>query len=363
MTTAAAAIFATPADAFGATNTKWGSSRYGAYQRCHQEHHLRHVLQLVPQRLEVDYSEDPEPMGRPDGLYFEVGQCIHAAIAWVSDGAMHSITARSWRDVLPAAQLAHPEWDLGSIYEAERLLGAYFAHYGEENAGWPEDAEILGVEEYLENGRLCLHCYGTGWLPFDNASVTLGARRAQLSCGFCRGKGVIDGAFALPYTTRADAIIRLNGEIVIPDHKSRAMKIPGTTYPKVGLGVDIDPFVRGRYVQGLATRPQFLGMSWLVMRKYGLQDPPPVWVNAIIKTKIPRFDRVMVRFAREQVEAWAGQQAALAATGLSDRSMNFTQCAPEIGTRCRYFDWCHGSPEIRARKFRTEDAQGSKEND
>jgi hypothetical protein len=37
--------------------------------------------------------------------------------------------------------------------------------------------------------------------------------------------------------------------------------------------------------------------------------------------------------------------------GLTGRLPNYSACAPEIGSRCQFFEWCHGSDEAKQRYF------------
>lgn len=299
--------FATPADCLASTATEWGSSRYGEWFRCNMGHHLRYRLNVrrAPHVDEVEAVATGElPDGKPEGLHFEVGSLVHGGINWVSDGVMAGIE-REWEDVTTAApdyrDAERPRgFDLGSIYEAQRLLGAYFAHYGEANAGWHEDLKIIAVELQLAEHQ----------------------------------------AFALPYTSAADVILQHpSGEIIIGDHKTRAK-----SFPKDSGG-------RARYTRGLAVRPQFAGLSWLVRRHYGLDYCPAVLVNGIIKTKIPQFDRLRVDLLPEDLAWWEAAQRSAAATGLVSCAPNPTACAPEMGSRCWAFDWCHGPQELKDRKF------------
>lgn len=223
--------------------------------------------------------------------YFSLGSTIHACLAYAWEGFRIG-EPREWRHALFAATL-RGDLDEDVFEEADRLCSAYFAHYGEPDLGFT----ILGVETLLE----------------DPAS------------------------FALPYTARLDLIGEAAGEIVIVDTKTRAKKIPDD---------------RITYARDLTTRAQFLGQAHLAMLRYGLKEPPPIIVNAIIKTKIPGFDRLTVRPSLADVERWRAQQRRDASWGLEGTEMNYSSCAPELGSRCSYFRWCHGSDEERSRHFK-----------
>lgn len=294
---------ADPASVLRPTVTEWGASRYGEYRRCHKAHHLRFHLRVRPAPRRP--PENPLEASEGDGKlnYFDVGKLVAACHQWMREGVLAGeAKPRDW-----AAPLMHAPlhgYALPEIDEASRLLGAYFMHYGPENAGFPEGSRILAVEHEM---------------------------RAP------------EGSRIAPYTARADAILQLpSGEIVIVDDKTRAQAFP-----------------KGRewYAQGAATRPQFCGLSWLVrndpaFRNEGDETPAPsVWINGIIKTKIPKFDRILVPMTHDALQRWEDAQARDASGGCVDDAPNYNSCAPEIGSRCWAFDWCHGSEAARRERF------------
>jgi len=141
------------------------------------------------------------------------------------------------------------------------------------------------------------------------------------------------------YTARLDTVLRIGGELVIVDTKTRARAFPED---------------RGGYARGVATNPQFLGQAFLVMQHFKLEAPPLLWVNAMVKTKVPQYDRLRVEFSPRAIEQWAANQQRLSARPAGDSSscvMNYSACAPEIGSRCWAFGWCHGTAETRARNY------------
>jgi hypothetical protein len=279
-------------ECLAATNTSHGNSRFTEYRRCPKAHHLRYERGLRP--LPREPQEDEEPEEAID--YFKLGNLVHSCLQYVQ---LYSPEACNFEPVLAACD-AEPL----TVAECRRLLDPYFAVYGKGNAGWPEDAEIVAVEK-----------------EFKHTWLAPGGRELG------------------SYSARLDTVLRIRGSITIADTKTRARGFSRH---------------RDHYAQGLATNPQFLGQSWLAMLAYDLDEPPPVWVNAIIKTKIPSYDRLLVRFTREAVERWAEWQQAESARGFPLRVMNYSACAPEIGSRCWAFDYCHGSDESRARRFTTE---------
>jgi hypothetical protein len=154
-----------------------------------------------------------------------------------------------------------------------------------------------------------------------------------------------------PYTARADAILRYRdtGELVIADTKTRAAAIPGSTQRKPP-----NEAKRRKYARGLRTRPQFCGLVSLAdkLLTHSAENPPALLVNAIIKTKVPTFDRLLVHYTRRDLEWWQASQQACSRRGFSEIPLpNPEACAPEIGSRCSYFQWCHGTDDERQKFY------------
>lgn len=264
------------------TASEYGSSRWGSYRRCEREHHLRYVEGV--RRLPVVRSAID---GKPSPLV--IGQLCHSVLQFVSESVMHrdSADVLGWPHVLVAAEKLGR--DPAAVDEAERLMTAYWAHYGLGNAGWPAEVKLIACEQPLA-----------------------------------------DIVGSLPFTGTADLIVDRNGEILVPDHKTRASKVPEDAARK------------------WATREQFISLSRAVMRKHGLDSPPSIWVNAIVKTKIPGFERTIVRITHDMIARWEQNQTLLAARGLTGSAMNYSSCAPDIGSECDFISYCHSQPEGRA---------------
>jgi hypothetical protein len=306
---------AAAAAALAPTLTHWGSSRFGEHRRCGRAHALRWREQIVPLRTGPSMGKD----------YFGLGILIHAATAYVWEGLKLG-EHRDWRDVLHAATQREGGVERATHEEAWRLLDAYFAHWGIPD--WdPSLVRIVDVERELQEGEICKRCSGTGVMTSERSLS------GEASCRTCGGSGMIGGSFGLPYTARLDLVVEIAGTLHVVDTKTRATKLPDN---------------EALYARQLRTRAQFLGQSFLAQKAYGLSVPPPVIVNAIVKTKIPRFGRLTVPITSDDVARWAEWQAS--ASLESDR-MNYSQCAPEIGAPCAYLDYCHGSDEQRARYF------------
>lgn len=237
----------------------------------------------------------PLRLGPPSSAdYFGLGILIHAATAYVWEGLKLG-EERDWLDVMVAATQREGSVRRDTWEEAQRLLSAYYAFHGLPD--WDlEHVKILDVEREL--------CETAAW--------------------------------QLPYTARLDLVISVDGILHVVDTKSRAKDLPSD---------------RVSYARKLRTRPQFIGQAWLAKRFYGLDYVPPVIVNAIVKTKIPKFARLAVPLQQQDLDCWEEQQGKDALAGLSGDAMNYSSCAPEMGSPCAYLEYCHGSDEQRTRLF------------
>lgn len=261
------------------TQTEWGSSRWAAYRACPRKHHLA-------------YHVGVERLGAR-AVHFGVGSLCHGILRYMQEGVVLGEHGRNWRDVLEYAS-DQPDSVPEVLDEAARLMKWYWAFWGEDNAGWPADARIIGIEQHLQTP---------------------------------------EGAFALPHTGRADTVLDINGTIVIVDTKTRAKSLPK----------ELDD-----YKLKLATRPQFLSLAAMLQMRDGLEEPPAVMVNAICKLKAPTFGRVIVPLSQRAIDEWIADHAVASARGLGDTWRNLDACAPEVGWGCEYRDWCHAmSDEAR----------------
>lgn len=271
------------------TATEWGTSRYDTLRTCGQAYDLRYR-----QGIERKFK----------AAYFGVGSFVHASIAWMADG-LRLGEDRAWGMPLDAWE-AVQQWDedplkaveqQAPLLEARRLLSAYWTHWGLEGASFP-DVKILAAE-----------------LPLD---------------------GVIAGA---RITTQADLVLLLPGRgpwqerIAFVDHKTAAAA-PSEDAAR-------------RY----STRPQFLETSLLLQQRLSLGAPPPVIVNTIVKTKVPKFERHTVAPRESALRLLELELADLAQRHAAFKTPNLSACAPHLGALCWAFDWCHGSAETREIRF------------
>jgi len=264
--------------ALAPTQSDWGSSRYNEFRRCAVAHDYRYVL-----RIRDEGHEQPH--------HFAVGTLCHAVLRYEQEKILlpEDAGTEPWAAVVDA-WVAKGGSQQAAVESAE-LMRSYFSHYGEANAGWGDDVEILAVEQ-------------------------------PLRCD--------DELGPLPFTATADTIIRMHGQVVVVDHKTRGRALPPD------------------YAEQQQVRPQFPGLSYLVQRHYCLGAPPPVLVNVLGKPtgrKPAWFRRVMVQMPEHHIRRWAVMQTrtaiSMAHHGLP--TPNWNNCAPEIGWRCDHFERCHGT--------------------
>lgn len=260
------------------TATHHGSSRWSALRRCPREHQLRYDIG-------VRQKESPD--------YFAIGQVVHAGLAYAALGVIEGF-----------------EWDLGHVWEeierrelftpdivveSKRLLRAYFAYWGRENAGYGKSVNLLEVEHFV-------------------ATKKAGGRR---------------------YTGRVDLLAEAKPKgskryrMVIFDHKTRS------SMPKAS---------NEELSRGWATNPQFLGLAYCVREVE--EETPAFCVNVISKTQVPQFRRVSWQYEDEELDRWAKEHRK-SLEMLKHDFMNYNQCDPPIGSRCWAFDWCHGTDKQR----------------
>jgi hypothetical protein len=285
------------AEALAPTQTEHGSSRIAELQRCPTAHDLKYTRQIFPVR---------------EAAYFEIGRLTHACLHYINSAVItgEEYSFDAWQEVIAYARTSRdaaveagtvqlPAWDeIDPIDEASRLVEAYYGLHGEANGGWPAAAKLLHAELFLESKDLKATC-------------------------------------------RADLVLELDGEIIVPDTKTRAKSLPKD---------------RDTYARELRTNEQFLRLSALTQEHFQLPQPPAVWLDAIVKTKVPSVDRLLLRFNQSEVDCWKRNQRAMLEVESALHRLpvvrNYHQCAPPIGQRCWAFDFCHGTDEMREKQYR-----------
>lgn len=244
-----------------------------------------------PRGHRLRYKDGLRLVEPPD--YFAIGNLVHAGLCYA---ALGEIEGFRWELAHVLAEAQNRGLFTPDVFaEGRRLLKTYFGHWGTTNAGYGKDCEILEVEHFV-------------------ASTKLQHR----------------------YTGRVDALLAASAKgqkhkrLVIVDHKTRA-SMPG----------DDDKVLARKW----ATRPQFLGLAYCVREVEG--EVPCFCVNLIVKTQIPKFHRVIWQYTDEELDQWAESHDASLANGTDADWMNYQSCAPDIGSPCWAFNWCHGTDEDR----------------
>lgn len=231
----------------------------------------------------------------------QIGVLVHAGLALEGFAELTGLDVQ-WQDLFNARGLLSGKYTLENIAEANRLLRAYEHEYDmEQCAGFGPGRKLLAVEHFMS---------------------------ADLNG---------------PYTARVDTLLANSGpaaelsQLTVVDTKTRASMY---RIPDDELGAK------------LRTRPQFLGIAYLVQQAFGVI--PSIMVNFISKAAVPSFRRIEFLPSAAEIEAWAENHRALQAVR-GTRSLpvykNYNECAPDIGTPCWAFDWCHGDEQAREEKF------------
>jgi len=130
----------------------------------------------------------------------------------------------------------------------------------------------------------------------------------------------------VPYTARADMVLKLPDGYWLVDHKTTAART-------------------GEFVEGWQVDPGIIGLMWACQPLFS--PIRGVSINGVIKTKVPGFDRFMYALDQRMVDDWlAMMRYNMADKGiarLADWPPNFWACFRKMGPRvgkCRFFERC-----------------------
>lgn len=264
------------------TVTAYGSSRASEFRRCEYAHMLKYERGLVPTYWHTtDDGKEPE--------YFGVGQLVHAGLHYAALGEM----GREYHDPLDITRYVaadpNTKTNLGVVYDAERLLAAYASYYG---PGIGFDYPVIDAEKF-----------------------------------------VASDVMRMTETRRIDCVLRVGGQVVLVDHKTRKCKLPD----------DREQFALER-----AASPAIVGQSLLAKQHYELDYYPELILNCIIKTKIPKFDRINIVVTERNVSDYMQARTLEIDRQLAGSAIkNLDACAPALGSRCWAWEYCHGTDEQR----------------
>lgn len=269
------------------TGTSYGHSRWQSLRTCEYQHHLK-------------YHEHIRPKQNSPAL--DVGSAVHIGLMAQELASMESIEEPIWQRAVEASPV-----DCEARLEAARLLSAYFAHYGIDNAGWG-NYKILSVEQEM-------HAYKS-----------------------------------LYWSTRVDAVVMAPAErkhsereVFVVDHKTSRSAVS-----------DVAEFVRDCKVN-----PQFLGHALTYQTVFGKRVS--VLVNLVVKSRIPSFERVIVRFSDAELMNWHAEQKMYEIENRAKLEnvvnrkrlpiKNYDACTNAVGMRCWAFDYCWGTDQDRENLF------------
>lgn len=203
-------------------------------------------------------------------------------------------------DVWQAAiETARAECPSGPVsLEITRLARAYMQRYGTDNAGYGENFIVEGSEKVLLGGGL-------------HAAY---------------------GGFA----AIADAVL------LTADDEARRWLVETKTAGRTPAGT-IDELAAER-----RTWDQCLTLAYCGWKTYG--EIPGVLYDIVVKNKSPVFLRVPVLVTEAELLKWEAEQIeGEQLFGLS--CANRDACAPPVGFRCDYFEFCHGTDEDREQLY------------
>lgn len=202
-------------------------------------------------------------------------------------------TEECWQQ---AIETARAECSSGpASLEITRLVRAYMQRYGLENAGYGS-LVVEGAEKVLLGGNLHA-AYG--------------------------GFGAI-----------ADAVLVDDAGVRWLAETKTAGRTPSGT---------IDELAAER-----RTWDQCLSLAYCGWKTYG--DAPGVLYDIVVKNKTPVFLRVPVLVTEAELLKWEAEQIeGEQMFGLS--CANRDACAPPVGFRCDYFEFCHGTDEDREQLY------------
>lgn len=258
----------------------WSHTQFAELRRCPRAHKLKYrdklsLIGVTPKALEV-------------------GSGFHTVLEIVGerrlrDGVVH---VNDWDQALMAARARLQDPSAG--IEITRLVGAYRLKYGHENAGYPSDHILQGVEETLLGGELHKD---------------------------------IGGFAAIADGVTHDA----SGELYIWEHKTAA-RLPSYD-------------TKEELIEELKVGSQAMSLAYCGWKRYS--RIPKVVRNITTKTRVVDFLRVELSFSQDELLKWEEEQRSLEQLVPLDCA-NRDACAPPTGFKCQFFKWCHGSEEDKS---------------
>jgi hypothetical protein len=262
-------------------------SRFDNWPKGAWSHSRWAELRRCPKAHDLRYNQRLYRIGqRPEAL--EIGSCFHRACELIGLDVLAGHDTHDTALWDEAIRIARSECKSpGAGLQATRLWGAYQKRWGHANAGYG-NATLLAVETVLTGGDL---------------------------------HSAVGG-----YAAIADAAIEDERGIWIVETKTAARKPSGS-----------DEEIE----RDIAMQDQVLGLTYCARLKWG-DRVQGVLRNIVVKTSLVSFMRPFVEISNEAIDNWLrDQREAEQMVGLT--CANRDACAPPMGFRCDYFDYCHAS--------------------
>lgn len=253
------------------------------------------TLRRCPKAHHLKYTQRISPLTAASAALL-IGTAFHRGRELVAKlAAAGEPTGREqWAE---AIALAAAECESGpASVEAVRLLRAYESRYGATNAGYGSEYTVLSAEQVFA------------------------ARDLHRNLG--------------GFAAIADAKLRRNdGRLVVVEIKTASRSPAGS----------IEEAAAER-----KTWDQALALAYCVRDVEG--EIPLILYDVAVKTTVPKFVRIPVEVTAEDLARWAEEHAELEQL-VTLRCANRDSCAPPVGYRCDYFDYCHGDALDRERLY------------
>lgn len=275
----------------------WSTSQKSLLRRCPKAHKLRYQHGIVPKATPSEA--------------LLIGTGFHRVRELVTLEVLRGNETDEdvWQSAIETARAECP--DGPASLEITRLARAYMKRYGTANAGYGDNLVVEGSEKVLLGGEL--HQAHGGFAAIADAVL--------LASG-----GQSSGWF----------------DDVVVNAESRRWLVETKTTGRTPSGT-IDEIAAERRIWD-----QCLSLAYCGWKTYG--EIPGVLYDIVVKTKTVGFLRVPVVLTEEELLRWEAEQIeAEQLFGLS--CANRDACAPPVGFRCDYFDFCYGTADDKEQLY------------
>lgn len=277
-------------------------SKRGGWPEGAWSHSQFATLRRCPKAHKLRYKHRLQLVGGEKSPALMIGTGFHRGRELVTLNAVRGLETGSAAWDL-AVNVASAECEHGpSAVEIVRLLRAYQLRYGNDNAGYGHEYEAVGAEKVL------------------------------------LGTGLHDDIGGLACIADAHLIRNIDGRHVLVEIKTAGRTPTGST----------DQMATER-----RTWSQTLTLAYCGWKTLG--EIPLILYDVAVKTTRPGFVRIPVEVTEADLAAWEAEQRELEQL-IPLSCANRDSCAPPVGFRCEFFDYCHGTDEDRSTKYESRDA-------